>query len=100
MVNKRGHILVQRGHVYGKRGDSDEWCHHYNEQAETALLIQCLSRVADPQRVQDSIRVANKKISILVREKRLLEEEFMRLKNSFSKETRDLENEIIRLQNN
>ncbi|MBU2788628.1 adenylosuccinate synthase [Acidithiobacillus sp. VAN18-1] len=75
VVNEKGHIRVVAGHVQMRRGDMDVWAHCCNEEAEKALLIQCLSRVGNPQKVQDSIRMERRLNSRLMRENAKLQKE-------------------------
>ncbi len=67
-VNGRGHVRVLAGHVQLHRGEPDTWAHQCHEAAEKAMLIQCLARVVDPQKVQDRIREQNKQTARLIKE--------------------------------
>ncbi|MBU2723882.1 hypothetical protein [Acidithiobacillus ferridurans] len=80
-VNRRGHIKVVAGHVHLRRGEPDSWAHPCHAPAETALLIQCLARVGDPQRVQDMIREASNRNTKLLRENKKMREEIRRMES-------------------
>lgn len=67
-VNARGHIKVQKGHVIERYSDEAIWRCESNMIAEHNLLCSTLTRVKDPQKLQNMIREASNRASALGRE--------------------------------
>ncbi len=58
-VTSRGHLKVRRGHVLLEHEAPDIWRFDLiNHVAEISTLAMCVNRVADPQKVQETIRDA------------------------------------------
>lgn len=68
-VNHRGHLKVLAGHVLLMHQEPDCWRHEQHDMAaEIGTLAQCLNRVGDPQRLQETLRDANNRNIRLLRQ--------------------------------